>query len=51
LAVGQIPKVDGNLTAIYGRNVTLHCPADDIVDGNRVSGVGDLPTYLIGSSY
>ena len=45
LPVGQMPKVDGNLTAIYGRNVTLHCPADDIVDGNRVSW--DLPRYLI----
>ena len=47
LPVGQMPKVDGNLTAIYGRNVTLHCPADDIVDGNRVSW--DQPRDLKGS--
>lgn len=29
-----------NVTAIYGRNATLHCPFDNIADGHRVHASG-----------
>ena len=36
--VGQMPEVFSvsNVTAIFGRNATLHCPFDNVADGHRV---------------